>query len=108
MCCNHEEPAIRNQTKCGAALGETFPRIQPNPVGGERSRSFRGEFETGDPVFVACVDASATQRLQLDRGPGLGTALATVVEVLVEVPVMLSVCKVCNQSRSWYQRAAGA
>ena len=29
-------------------------------------------------------------------------ALATVVGVLVEVPVMLSVCKVCNQSRDWY------
>jgi ACR3 family arsenite transporter len=31
-------------------------------------------------------------------------ALATVVGVLVEVPVMLSVCHVCNQSRTWYNR----
>ena len=31
-------------------------------------------------------------------------ALATVVGVLVEVPVMLSVCKICNQSRGWYQK----
>ncbi len=30
-------------------------------------------------------------------------ALATVVGVLVEVPVMLSVCKVCNRTRNWYQ-----
>jgi ACR3 family arsenite transporter len=30
-------------------------------------------------------------------------ALATVVGVLVEVPVMLSVCNVCNRSRGWYQ-----
>ncbi len=37
-------------------------------------------------------------------GPGSGAALATVVGVLVEVPVMLSVCHVCNQSRGWYQR----
>jgi ACR3 family arsenite transporter len=29
-------------------------------------------------------------------------ALATVVGVLVEVPVMLSVCNICNQSRDWY------
>ena len=36
-------------------------------------------------------------------GPGSGAALATVVGVLVEVPVMLSVCRVCNQSRGWYQ-----
>ena len=37
-------------------------------------------------------------------GPGSGAALATVVGVLVEVPVMLSVCRICNQSRGWYQR----
>ena len=37
-------------------------------------------------------------------GPGSGAALATVVGVLVEVPVMLSVCRICNQSRNWYQR----
>ena len=29
-------------------------------------------------------------------------ALATVVGVLVEVPVMLSVCSVCNRTRGWY------
>jgi arsenite transporter len=31
-------------------------------------------------------------------------ALATVVGVLVEVPVMLSVCNVCNRTRGWYGR----
>jgi ACR3 family arsenite transporter len=36
-------------------------------------------------------------------GANSGAALATVVGVLVEVPVMLSVCKICNQSRGWYQ-----
>jgi arsenite transporter len=36
-------------------------------------------------------------------GPTSGAALATIVGVLVEVPVMLSVCKICNQSRGWYQ-----
>lgn len=35
-------------------------------------------------------------------GPGSGAALATVVGVLVEVPVMLSVCGVCNRTRSWF------
>jgi arsenite transporter len=33
-----------------------------------------------------------------------GAALATVVGVLVEVPVMLSVVKIVNASRSWYER----
>jgi ACR3 family arsenite transporter len=37
-------------------------------------------------------------------GAGSGAALATVVGVLVEVPVMLSVCKICNQSRGWYKQ----
>jgi len=37
-------------------------------------------------------------------GPSSGAALACVVGVLVEVPVMLSVCNVCNRSRGWYNR----
>ena len=35
-------------------------------------------------------------------GPGSGAALATVVGVLVEVPVMLSVCRVCLATRGWF------
>lgn len=34
-----------------------------------------------------------------------GAALATVVGVLVEVPVMLLVVRVVNNTRQWYQRA---
>jgi ACR3 family arsenite transporter len=37
-------------------------------------------------------------------GTNSGAALATIVGVLVEVPVMLSVCKICNNSRDWYRR----
>jgi ACR3 family arsenite transporter len=37
-------------------------------------------------------------------GATSGAALATVVGVLVEVPVMLSVCHICNRSRAWYNR----
>ncbi|HLA90315.1 MAG TPA: ACR3 family arsenite efflux transporter [Gemmatimonadaceae bacterium] len=37
-------------------------------------------------------------------GPTSGAALATVVGVLVEVPVMLSVCHACVSSREWYDR----
>ena len=36
-------------------------------------------------------------------GPESGAALATVVGVLVEVPVMLSVCSVCNRTRGWFE-----
>jgi ACR3 family arsenite transporter len=35
-------------------------------------------------------------------GAGSGAALATVVGVLIEVPVMLSVCRVCNRTRHWF------
>jgi len=41
-------------------------------------------------------------------GPGSGAALATVVGVLVEVPVMLSVCSVCNRTRGWFATQAAA
>jgi ACR3 family arsenite transporter len=35
-------------------------------------------------------------------GPGSGAALATVVGVLVEVPVMLSVCRFCVATKGWF------
>ncbi len=38
-------------------------------------------------------------------GPESGAALATVVGVLVEVPVMLSVCSACNRTRHWFPSA---
>ncbi len=40
-------------------------------------------------------------------GPASGAALATVVGVLVEVPVMLTVCAVCNRTRGWFPEAPG-
>jgi ACR3 family arsenite transporter len=41
-------------------------------------------------------------------GPESGAALATVVGVLVEVPVMLSVCAVCNRTRGWFREQSQA
>lgn len=38
-------------------------------------------------------------------GAGSGAALATVVGVLIEVPVMLSVCSFCNRTRHWFPEA---
>ena len=37
-----------------------------------------------------------------------GAALATVVGVLIEVPLMLVVVRVANRSKGWYERGAGA
>jgi ACR3 family arsenite transporter len=39
-------------------------------------------------------------------GPESGAALACVVGVLVEVPVMLSVCSICNRTRQWFPARA--
>ena len=39
-------------------------------------------------------------------GLGSGAALATVVGVLIEVPAMLSVVKIVNASKDWYERKA--
>lgn len=39
-------------------------------------------------------------------GAESGAALATVVGVLVEVPVMLSVCSFCNRTRHWFPQPA--
>lgn len=41
-------------------------------------------------------------------GAESGAALATVVGVLVEVPVMLSVCGICNRTRVWFQPEGAA
>ncbi|HEX7928585.1 MAG TPA: arsenical-resistance protein, partial [bacterium] len=37
-----------------------------------------------------------------------GAALATVVGVLIEVPVMLSVVRIVTSTRDWYRRSATA
>jgi ACR3 family arsenite transporter len=37
-----------------------------------------------------------------------GAALATVVGVLIEVPVMLSVVRIANRTRGWYERGVAA
>ena len=41
-------------------------------------------------------------------GAGSGAALATVVGVLVEVPVMLSVCRFCMATRGWFGHPSAA
>ena len=68
-------------------------------------RLFRVEYAVAAPG--ALIGASNFFELAVATaialfGPGSGAALATVVGVLVEVPVMLSVCAACNRTRSWF------
>jgi ACR3 family arsenite transporter len=58
----------------------------------------------------ALIGASNFFELAVATAVGLfgvhsGAALATVVGVLIEVPVMLSVVRIVNRSRGWYERA---
>jgi ACR3 family arsenite transporter len=68
-------------------------------------RLFRVEYRIAAPG--ALIGASNFFELAVATaialfGPGSGAALATVVGVLIEVPVMLSVCSVCNRTRHWF------
>lgn len=68
-------------------------------------RLFKVEFSVAAPG--ALIGASNFFELAVATaialfGPGSGAALATVVGVLVEVPVMLSACAACNRTRHWF------
>ena len=72
-------------------------------------RLFRVEYAVAAPG--ALIGASNFFELAVATaivlfGPGSGAALATVVGVLIEVPVMLSVCAVCNRTRHWFPQSA--
>ena len=74
-------------------------------------RLFRVEYAVAAPG--ALIGASNFFELAVATaialfGPESGAALATVVGVLIEVPVMLSVCSVCNRTRHWFPAPAGA
>jgi ACR3 family arsenite transporter len=74
-------------------------------------RLFRVEYSVAAPG--ALIGASNFFELAVATaialfGPGSGAALATVVGVLVEVPVMLSVCAACNRTRHWFNWESGS
>ncbi len=71
-------------------------------------RLFRADYAVAAPG--ALIGASNFFELAVATaialyGPGSGAALATVVGVLVEVPVMLSVCRVCVATQHWFPAA---
>jgi ACR3 family arsenite transporter len=72
-------------------------------------RLFRVEYAVAAPG--ALIGASNFFELAVATaialfGPESGAALATVVGVLIEVPVMLSVCAACNRTRHWFPAPA--
>jgi ACR3 family arsenite transporter len=74
-------------------------------------RLFRVEYRVAAPG--ALIGASNFFELAVATaialfGPGSGAALATVVGVLIEVPVMLSVVGICKRTRYWFPDASDA
>ncbi len=74
-------------------------------------RLFRVEYSVAAPG--ALIGASNFFELAVATaialfGPSSGAALATVVGVLIEVPVMLSVCSICDRTRHWFPASTAA
>ena len=72
-----------------------------NRLAGELRR--RSSALIGASNFFELAVAAAISLLGFQSG----AALATVVGVLIEVPVMLSVVWIVNRSKGWYERDAG-
>ena len=70
---------------------------------------FAEDMTPGNYLLRVRIGASShTLAIPYVKGPGSGAALATVVGVLVEVPVMLSVCRFCVATRGWFTGAFSA
>ena len=70
-----------------------------------------GRSSIASPAPSALIGASNFFELAVAAAISLfgfnsGAALATVVGVLIEVPVMLSVVKIVNRTRGWYEAGA--
>ena len=50
------------------------------------------------------LGGNVTTKIASASQTAAGAALATVVGVLIEVPVMLSVVRIVNRTRGWYER----
>lgn len=73
-----------------------------NRVSGEQHCVAGPSALIGASNFFELAVAAAISLFGFDSG----AALATVVGVLIEVPVMLSVCWIVNRSKGWYERGA--
>ena len=98
-------PAADHRAAGGAdpdpGLFQLRPRLSAQPAGSACSTaSPRPSALIGASNFFELAVAAAISLFGFDSG----AALATVVGVLVEVPVMLSVVRIVNASQGWYER----
>ncbi len=87
------------QVYCNAGLAYLLNRAL-----GERHAVAGPSALIGASNFFELAVAAAIVLFGLDSG----AALATVVGVLIEVPVMLSVVRIVNASKGWYERRTAA
>jgi len=82
-----------------ASLFQCGPRVHADEVA--KSGAFGSGPWRSYKVHRICFELAVATAIAL-FGPESGAALATVVGVLVEVPVMLSVRAACNRTRHWF------
>lgn len=54
---------------------------------------------------IVCIAGNMAAAIVLYR-PKSDAALATVGGVLIEVPMMLLVCRICNRTRGWFEASS--
>jgi ACR3 family arsenite transporter len=92
-------------------VGVAFGRLLPGVTATLSRLEFGQGSQVNVPIGVLLWLMIYPMMLKVDFSAIGGIAKrprGLLVTLLVEVPVMLSVCRVCNQSRSWYQRALPA
>jgi ACR3 family arsenite transporter len=87
-------------------LGAPLP-FQQEPASRDRYPSPFSSFAPGTLIGESNFFELAVAMAIALFGPGSGAVLATVVGMLVKVPVMLSVCGVCNRTRHWFPSLDG-
>jgi ACR3 family arsenite efflux pump ArsB len=59
-------------------------------------------------LFHSFIGPEAVDHVKMPFGLSSGAALATVVGVLIEVPVMLMLVKICLKTTRWFRHQAVA
>lgn len=98
-----ENISCMERSKAGISLGVWLSRYFSTKAATPLAASARA---TSQPSFCGAsnfFELAVAAAISL-FGLKSGAALATVVGVLVEVPVMLSVVAIVKRSRGWYER----
>jgi len=108
-CCSPSRARRSSGSRCDRAARRAYPdpgvlqlvaRLRPEPGGGREAQHRLPSALIGASNFFELAVAAAISLFGFESG----AALATVVGVLIEVPVMLLVVRVVNSTKGWYER----